>query len=118
MTHMHRIVGGFGECLAARHLIGQGMILLDRNWRCPTGELDLLLRDGDDLVVCEVKTRRSTTFGLPVEAVVPAKVRRLRRLAGRWLATRRFRPRDIRFDVVSVLLHGGTVRVEHLVRAF
>ena len=119
MTQMNRIVGGFGECSAARHLVGQGLTLLERNWRSPGGELDLVLRDGANLVICEVKTRRGADFGLPVEAVRPDKVRRLRRLAAQWLrSTRRFRPRDIRFDVVSVALRERGPRVEHLARAF
>jgi putative endonuclease len=118
MTQMNRIVGGFGECAAARHLVGQGLTLLDRNWRCPDGELDLVLRDGLDLVICEVKARRGPDFGLPVEAVGGAKARRLRRLAVQWLRrTRRFRPKEIRFDVVSVVLRERGCRIEHLVRA-
>jgi putative endonuclease len=119
MTLMNRIVGGFGECVAARHLVGQGLVVLDRNWFGPDGELDLVLRDGPDLVVGEVKTRRAAGFGLPVEAVGPAKARRLRRLAVQWLrATRRFRPREIRFDVVGVVVRGRQPQIEHLVRAF
>jgi putative endonuclease len=119
MTQMNRLVGGFGECVVARHLVGQGLTLLDRNWLGADGELDLVLRDRTDLVVCEVKTRRGSAFGLPVEAVGPGKARRLRRLAVQWLrATHRFRPQDIRFDVVSVVLRDGLPRVEHLVRAF
>ena len=119
MTQMNRIVGGFGECSAARHLIGQGLTVLDRIWRSPGGELDLVLRDGASLVVCEVKTRRGADFGLPVDAVGPDKTRRLRRLAVQWLrSTRRFRPRDVRFDVVSVVLRERGPRVEHLARAF
>jgi putative endonuclease len=119
MTQMNRIVGGFGECSAARHLVGQGLTLLERNWRSPGGELDLVLRDGPSLVVCEVKTRRGADFGLPVEAVGPDKARRLRRLAVQWLgSTRRFRPRDVRFDVISVVLRERGPRVEHLAGAF
>ena len=119
MTQMNRLVGGFGECAAARYLVGQGLTLLDRNWLGPGGELDLVLRDAAELVVCEVKTRRAMAFGLPVEAVGPAKARRLRRLAVQWLrGTRVFRPRNVRFDVLSVVLRDRLPRIEHLVRAF
>ena len=79
-------LGAYGETLAARHLVGQGMVLLDRNWRCDAGEIDLVLRDGDVLVVCEVKTRSSLRYGTPHEAVTDIKVARLRRLATRWVA--------------------------------
>jgi putative endonuclease len=118
MSHFNQIVGGYGECLAARYLVANGIAVLDRNWRGPAGEIDLILRDGGDLVFCEVKTRRSLRFGLPVEAVVPAKVRRLRRLAAQWLAIARVRPRELRFDVVSILQHDGEARIEHLKQAF
>src|SRR5262245_20557295 len=94
-------VGSYGERVAVAYLIDQGMVLLDRNWRCPEGEIDAVLRDGDTLVIAEVKTRRGDRFGSPAEALVPAKVARLRRLAVRWLAQSRVHPREVRFDVVS-----------------
>jgi putative endonuclease len=118
MTHLNQIIGGFGEYVATCHLIGQGMTVLDRNWRCPAGELDLVLRDGSAFVMCEVKTRRTTRYGLPVEAIIPAKVRRMRRVAAHWLAASPFRPREVRFDVVSVFRRDAGTRVEHLRQAF
>ncbi len=80
-----------------------GYSVIDRNWRCRQGEIDLVARRGRVVVFCEVKTRRSLRFGLPVEAVVPDKVHRLRRLAAQWLSERGQSPEAIRFDVVSVL---------------
>ena len=112
-------LGRYGEDVAARHLIQQGIVVLDRNWRCAEGELDIVGREGRVLVVCEVKTRRGSGFGSPLEAVTPRKVRRLRRLAGRWLAERGARPESIRFDVVGVLQPGrGAAQVEHVRGAF
>jgi putative endonuclease len=96
-------LGKYGEELATRYLSKNGMVILERNWRCDLGELDLIARDKDDLVICEVKTRRSTVFGEPIEAVTPRKVRRMRGLALRWLETKSVSPRGIRFDVVGVL---------------
>ncbi|MFY9208527.1 MAG: YraN family protein [Candidatus Nanopelagicales bacterium] len=96
-------LGKYGEELATRYLSKNGMVILERNWRCDIGELDVIARDKDDLVICEVKTRRSTVFGEPVEAVTPRKVRRMRGLALRWLETKSVSPRGIRFDVVGVL---------------
>ncbi|OLB76722.1 MAG: YraN family protein [Actinobacteria bacterium 13_2_20CM_2_71_6] len=119
MTQAKDAVGAYGERVAVRYLINQGMVLLDRNWRCGAGELDAILRDGDTVVFAEVKTRRGGRFGTPVEAVVPTKVTRLRRLAALWLAQARIRPREVRFDVVSVLpQHAGPATVEHLRGAF
>jgi putative endonuclease len=96
-------LGAYGETLAARHLVEQGMVLLDRNWRCEAGEIDLVLRDGEVLVVCEVKTRSSTRYGTPHEAVSDIKLARLRRLAVRWLRERELTVPDIRIDLVGII---------------
>ena len=82
--------------------------MLERNWRCRDGELDLVARRGPTLVFCEVKTRGGTSFGQPFEAVTVSKQNRIRRLAARWLRERRpslggYRAETIRFDVASVL---------------
>lgn len=95
-------LGAYGEAVAERHLVEQGMVVLDRNWRCREGELDLVLRDGSVLVVCEVKTRSDHSCGTPHEAVTPAKADRLRRLALRWASEHDVRARDIRIDLVAV----------------
>lgn len=108
-------LGRFGEAYAARYLVDQGMVLLDRNWRCDAGEIDLVLRDGDVVVVCEVKTRSSAAFGSPLEGVDDRKAARLRRLAARWLAAHRLRPDDVRIDLVGVLAPPGrTPQVDHV----
>ncbi len=108
-------VGRYGEDVAARHLIENGLVVLQRNWRCELGEIDIVARDGDCLVVCEVKTRRSDAFGSPQEAVTPRKVARLRRLAARWLQESGMHPPQVRIDVVAVLRPpSGPALVEHL----
>ena len=106
--------GRLGEELAAAHLIGQGLIVLDRNWRCDVGELDIVARDGDALVICEVKTRSSRRFGDPLEAVTSTKAARLRRLAARWIVAHDVRPREIRIDLVGIVLDGPTPQIEHV----
>jgi putative endonuclease len=91
------------------------MVLLDRNWRCEAGEIDLVLRDGQVLVFCEVKTRTSTLYGSPLEAVTEQKAARLRRLAARWLEAHTLRPRHVRIDLVGVLVpHRGAPSLEHV----
>jgi putative endonuclease len=110
-----RRLGAWGEGVAARHLTRRGMALLDRNWRCEAGEIDLVLRDGRVLVICEVKTRRSDAFGHPLAAVDAVKVARLRRLAARWLRAHDVRCDDLRIDLVGILApHDGPVEVEHV----
>lgn len=108
-------VGRYGESVAVRHLMGQGYAVLARNWRCDIGEVDIVARDGDCLVICEVKTRRSDRFGAPAEAVTRTKLERLRRLAGRWLAESGQHPAAVRIDVVAVVpQRRGPALVEHL----
>ena len=112
-------VGAYGERLAARYLTESGMHILDRNWRCDQGEIDIVAMDDACLVIIEVKTRRSLTFGSPVEAVTAVKAARLRRLAALWLTDHRSQVdavADVRIDVVGVLRPtNGPARIEHLV---
>lgn len=97
-------LGAYGETLAARLLTGErGMVLLDRNWRCSEGELDLVLRDGEVLVACEVKTRRGQGSGSPHEAVDRVRLERLHRLAWRWAEEHGLHPEQVRVDLVAVL---------------
>jgi putative endonuclease len=119
MTKVRKAVGEYGERVAERYLTAAGLVVLDRNWRCAEGEVDLILRDGPDVVFCEVKTRRGGAYGRPAEAVGPDKVRRLRRLACHWLDQTGLHPRDVRFDVVEVLpQRRGATLVEHIRAAF
>ncbi|MFD3311519.1 YraN family protein [Streptomyces sp. NPDC058656] len=110
-------LGKYGEDLAARRLTESGMTVLQRNWRSGrAGEIDIVARDGDALVVCEVKTRRTGTFEHPMAAVTPVKAQRLRGLAERWLQEHGGAPPGgVRIDVVGVLLPDrGAPVVEHV----
>ena len=108
-------LGRYGEELAARHLEQDGFAVLERNWRCSDGEIDIVARDGDVLVVCEVKTRSSLSHGSPFEAVTERKLHRLERLGMRWMRERSVRPRSMRVDVVSVLRPpSGRSVIEHV----
>ncbi len=114
-------LGQDGEEVAARHLTGLGWVVLDRNWRCREGELDIVAVEPDGTCVfCEVKTRSSTAFGEPSEAVGPVKARRIRGLALRWLAEHPERRGSVlRFDVVSVVRRRGWApELVHLRGAF
>jgi len=117
-------VGRYGEQLAADHLESAGLVVLARNWRCREGELDIVARDGDQLVFVEVKTRSSLAFGAPAEAVDRVKAARIRQLALRWIAEARARDgaafwSAVRFDVVSVLRsRSGPAQVTRVTGAF
>jgi putative endonuclease len=108
-------LGRYGEDVAARALRDLGMVVLDRNWRCDEGELDLVLREGDTLVFCEVKTRSSTDYGHPFEAIGDDKADRLQRLGFRWLREHGVHPAHVRIDMVAVLRgRKGPARVQHV----
>ncbi len=115
-TAAKQALGAYGEEVARRHLTEQGLVLLDRNWRCERGEIDLVLRERDVLVVCEVKTRSSAqTCGTPHEAVTDTKLRRLRRLAQLWQEAHGVRAAETRIDLVAVVRPPrGSAVVEHV----
>lgn len=113
----HQELGRDGESAVAEWYERRGAVVVDRNWRCRSGELDLVVVDGRCVVFCEVKTRRSTRFGSPFDAVGYDKQRRLRRLAGEWLRAHDVGAPEIRIDVASVIVSGGEFTIDVLVNA-
>ncbi len=108
-------LGRAGEDLAADHLVACGWQIVERNLRLAQGELDIVALAHTTLVFVEVKTRRSFVAGVPQAAVTPAKLRRLRRLAGEYLMERATPHRDVRIDVIAVHAHlDGVFSLEHL----
>ena len=108
-------LGAYGERVAEEHLTAHGMTLLDRNWRCGEGEIDLVLREGAVLVVCEVKTRTSTVNGTPHEAITDAKLARLQRLGALWAQAHDLSPQEMRVDLVAVMRpRRGAAGVDHV----
>jgi putative endonuclease len=138
VRNAQQALGRYGEEVAVRRLGQDGLRVLERNWRCAQGELDIVALDGDTVAVCEVKTRSEGAFQQPTEALGPVKVERLRLLAERWLAERwpaHFArlaglpaeavgaggravvppPGGVRIDLVSVVSRPrGAAQVEHL----
>jgi len=109
------LLGQQGEELAARFLAEAGLDLLERNWRCKAGEIDIVALDGRTLVVCEVKTRSGVRFGTPLEAITRQKSRRLRKLAVLWVNAHGLFFEQIRIDVVGILQTGpGQFSIEHV----
>lgn len=110
-------IGALGEQLAVEHLRGVGLRVLARNWRCRYGELDVIAADdaARAVVFVEVKTRTTDRFGGVEQAVTPAKVRRLRRLAGLWLAQQGGSWAAVRIDVVRIRIgHRRTPEITHI----
>ncbi|MDN4611321.1 YraN family protein [Arthrobacter burdickii] len=108
-------LGRRGEATAAVFLEQAGLRIVDRNWRCPVGEIDLVAVDGSTLVIVEVKTRSSDDFGQPLEAITASKLERLYRLASTWARVHNLRFSGFRIDAVGVLDDGsGAPRIEHV----
>ena len=112
-------LGRRGEALAAAYLEGAGYEIVDRNWRCPQGEIDIVARDDAELVFVEVKTRSSEAFGHPLEAITVPKLARLRRLAAAWCEAHPGTRGGIRIDAIAVIAPaGGSPVIEHLARVY
>ncbi|GAA3414687.1 YraN family protein [Streptosporangium vulgare] len=106
-------LGKHGEQIAVDYLLAHDLQILDRNWRCPDGEIDIVAREGRTLVAVEVKTRSGRSHGTAFEAVTNAKVARLHRLAAGWLAGRQESFDAIRVDVVALERFAGDFVVRH-----
>ncbi len=113
-----RQLGRAGEDLAVAALKNRGYNIIETNYTCPLGEVDIVARHRAALVLVEVKTRRSLRYGLPQEAVSPAKQARLRRLADYYLKERKLKPAAVRFDVVAITLDADAPRLEIIEDAF
>lgn len=110
-----KALGQYGEDIAADFLVAAGMEIIERNYRCPHGEIDIVARDEGTLVVCEVKTRRGRQYGSPLESVTPQKAKRLRRLLGYWLEHHDVPHVGVRIDVVGIVVPAkGRAQVERV----
>lgn len=108
-------LGRRGEELAARYLEEAGLCIVDRNWRCPVGEIDLVAIDGATLVVVEVKTRSSENYGHPLEAITPSKLERLYQLALKWARAHDLRFSGFRVDAIAIVDNGlSEPLIDHL----
>lgn len=113
------VLGKRGEKIAADHLVANGFAVIDRNWRCPQGEIDIVATSDGELVFVEVKTRSSLAYGHPFEAITTNKLARLRRLAAIWCQEHPGAHDRIRIDVIGIIAPThGLVELEHLESVF
>ncbi|KIH77937.1 putative endonuclease [Geoalkalibacter ferrihydriticus] len=118
MSVARQSLGRWGEERAGDFLQRQGFQIVERNLRTPLGEIDLIARQGRTLVFVEVKTRRSTAFGVPQDAVTPRKQRQIIRAAQWYLGQGRHSGLQPRFDVIAVLAATAEPQIEHIANAF
>lgn len=114
---IHNETGSKGERIALAYLQKQGYRILDTNWHARHYEIDIIARDGNELVIVEVKTRTSEAFGHPSEAVDNRKMTRLINAAERYIHKYKLDV-DTRFDIISVIFSNGRYRIEHIRDAF
>jgi len=115
----NKTLGERGEAIAAAYLKGQRFTIIERNFRCKGGEVDIIARDGKTLVFVEVKTRRTLTFGPPQMALTPFKQRQISKAALTWLAKKKQFGASARFDVIAIVVPDHQVpEIEHIRNAF
>jgi putative endonuclease len=108
-----------GEELAVAFLASKGYRIIDRNFSCKGGEIDIIARDGKTLVFVEVKTRRSLSYGVPQLAVTSFKQRQIMKASLTWLSRHRSHDTPARFDVIAIIMpDGGEAAIEHIKNAF
>lgn len=118
MQTQKQVLGREGEQIAERYLRKKGYRVVERNYRCPVGELDLIFLDRRVIVFVEVKTRLDERFGGPVESVNPRKQRKMIKTALFFLSEHKLHHREARFDVVGISFAGREPVVEHIQNAF
>lgn len=116
--NLRQDLGRYGEERAAKFLQDRGYEIIDRNWRCQVGEIDIVARDNERLVFVEVKTRSGSGFGHPFEAITANKVARMRRLVADWCIAKQVSGVKVRLDAIAVLITHGRVHIEHLKEVF
>ncbi len=110
--------GKLGEDLATEYLRKKGLKIIERNFRTPIGEIDIIARDGSTIVIVEVKTRSSLKYGHPLEAIDQRKQKRLRRLALYYLKYCGDENANIRFDVLAIVKNPHGCEITHIKEAF
>lgn len=115
---MRRELGQQGEEMAARYLQKNGYRIIGRNYRTRFGELDIICRKNEILVFVEVKTRRSQIYGAAEEAITPQKIEHIRKAALHYITTQPIKHKEIRFDVITILLNNNQPCLNHIQAAF
>lgn len=112
-------LGRWGEERAAEYLHEKGLNIVEHNYRCPIGEMDLIAHQDDTLVFVEIKTRRSLNFGLPAESVTFKKQRKYLKIAQYYMKEKGIADVNCRFDVVEVMVTpDGSCQFNHIINAF
>lgn len=113
-----RILGNHGEQLAANYLKKQGYRILETGYTCKVGEIDIIAKNKEFLIFCEVKLRKTDAYGYPFESVNKRKQEKIRKIATYYFSFVSDRERSCRFDVISIEPKGDSFTINHLENAF
>lgn len=108
------LLGNLGEDFAVKYLVKNGYTILERNYRCKFGEIDIIAKHGHTLIFVEVKTRRNTNFGYPVEAITKTKQKHIYNTARYYLLNSKVRYNDIRIDAIEVYVQRKNIKINHI----
>lgn len=112
--HIKKQFGNAGEDIAVKYLEEQGYIILERNFYCRQGEIDIIAKDKNEIIFVEVKTRRDTKYGYPSEAVNQQKIKHILKTAKYYLYKNKLLNKYVRFDVIEVLIKNGKFNINHI----
>ena len=112
--HIKKDFGNSGEDIAVQYLEKQGHLILERNFYCKQGEIDIITKDKNEIVFIEVKSRSSTEYGLPSESVTKQKIQHLYKTARYFLYKNKMLNEFVRFDVVEILIKSGKFNINHI----
>lgn len=107
-------IGKFGEDEATKYLENQGYKILDRNFNCKRGEIDIIALDKKEIVFIEIKSRTNSQYGLPAEAVTKKKIEHIIKTAEYYLYVRNLQKEPVRIDVIEVYVHNNQIKINHL----
>lgn len=115
---MRKAIGKKGENIATKYLINQGYKIIRRNFHTRYGEIDIICEKAGVLVFVEVKARRNTNYGTPEEAITPQKIEHLKKAALIYLEKENRFYKQLRFDVIGILMQGEDISINHIKDAF
>jgi putative endonuclease len=114
----NKVLGNIGEIKSCEYLESSGYLIIEKNFRCPYGEIDIIARREDVICFIEVKTRANSSYGEPQESVNPLKTARIRNAASCYLGLKNLNSFEVSFDVISIKISGKKLHLQHFKNCF
>jgi putative endonuclease len=113
-----KVLGTIGEIKSCEYLESSGYIIIEKNFRCPCGEIDIIAEKEDAIYFFEVKTRANSSYGEPLESVNPLKIARIRNTASYYLGLKNLNSFEVSFDIISIKVSGKKLYLQHFENCF